>query len=303
MIRIAKLSLVVFLFALSSCYNEEVFSDVPFIEFRSLEFVDSSSDTLILKFHFEDGGANLGFPSNDFSSPYFLYVDSEPKILTERNIGDALLPVSLASFFIENVELLRRNNNVFTLIPNSAIYPAILNENVSITDLDEIVFECPNIINQDSALFGAANLRLYRENQPDTLREVFFYEEILEQNIESEVPAIYRETFYNIIVRFQRILNGAPEVDENGEDVYIDFGEVFDETDCGIGVESFNARVPIFDQDGRSGTITYNIVSILLRQGIGDDPFQIRFFVYDRAGSKSNEVVSPTFRLSDITRN
>jgi len=288
MIRVAKLSTIFFLFTLSSCYNEEVFSDVPFIEFRSLEFVDTPSlDSLILKFHFEDGDANLGVFENAFSAEYGLYVDSEPKVLTEANIADAVPPVFLASLVLDNVTPVRLNGNTISVVPAASSYPAILSDEVYTDQPDTISFDCPNIINQDLAIFDTLDAKIYRlENS--------FYEEVLTQEINAPVPALYRETFYNIIIRFEAIINDEPQI--------IDFSRV-GQRNCIPGPESFNARIPIFTEDARSGTVTYNMISSALRLGIGDDPFRVRFFVFDRAGNNSNEVVSPTFLMSEITRN
>ena len=287
MIRIAKISCLVLLFALTSCYDEEQFPDTPKIEFESLEFVDTqTSDTLILKFHFEDGDANLGVPQNDFSSPYTLLVDTEPKILTEANIADAQPPIFFAPLILDDIVPLRLDDNTVTILPGSGSYPAFFTGEVYTDTPDTISLECPNLINQNLALFDTVDVSLYTLNGP-------LYEEVFRQNIDAVVPALYRESYFNLIIQFERIVNGAPQV--------IDFREEFSQTDCSVG--SFNARIPLFDQDGRSGTITYNMISFLLRLGIGDDPFQVRFFVYDRAGNKSNEVVSPTFLMSEITRN
>lgn len=297
MIRVAKISCIVLLFALTSCYDEEQFPDTPHIEFRSLEFVDTqTSDSLILKFYFEDGDANLGVFENDFSPEYNLFVDSEPKILTEANIDDAVPPVFLAPLFLDNVVPIRFSGNTITIIPGASSYPAFIQDEVYTDNPDTIDFDCPDVINQNLALFDTTDVTIYDFVEPR-------YDEIFTQDINSPVPALYRETFYNMIVRFQRIINGEPETDEDGRPKYIDFGEVFGETGCSGGPESFNSRIPFFVEDARSGTITFNMISFFLRIGLGDDPFRMLFFVYDRSGNKSNEVITPPFVLSEITRN
>ena len=145
MSHLGKIVSISVLFALTACYDEEQFPDTPQIEFRSLEFVDSpnSSDTLILKFYFEDGDANLGVTTNDFSSPYTLYVDSEPKILTEANVDDAVAPVFLAPLVLDNVRPVRLEGNTVTIIPGAPSYPAFLEGGVYTDRPDTIEFECP----------------------------------------------------------------------------------------------------------------------------------------------------------------
>ena len=289
MFKTAKILSIVLLVVLSSCYDEEQFPDTPQIEFRSLEFIDGQfSDSLILKFYFEDGDANFGVFENDFSPEFSLFVDSEPKILTEANIDNAVPPVFLAALVLDNVLPVRRDGNTVTIVPGAPSYPAFIQSEIYTDTPDTITFNCPNIINENLALFDTTDVTVYNFDDPR-------YREIFTQDIDSQVPALYQETFYNIIMRFEKIVNGEPQV--------IDFGEVFGQSNCSAGPESFNARVPFFVDDARSGTVTYNMISLELRIGIGDDPFQLRFFVYDRQGNKSNEVVTPSFFLRDITRN
>ena len=293
--KLAKILIIGILFIVTGCYDEEQFPDTPRIEFRSLEFIDSpnSSDSLVLSFHFEDGDANLGTTPNDFIPRYALYVDSEPKILTEGNLDEAVPPIFQAPVYFENLDLVQRDQNIFTVLGNSNSFPAILDNTVFSNSVDDIVFECPDLINQNLGLFDTTNVKLYEVVQPDTSVAFFLYNELLTQNINSVVPAEFLETYYNFVIQFESIVNGEVQV--------IDFREVLNETDCSLG--NFNARIPLFDDEGRSGTITYNIISLLLKTGIRDDPFQVRFYVYDRAGNRSNEVVSPPFLLRDITRN
>ncbi len=303
--RITKILRVGCLLLLLSCYEEEQFSNVPYIEFRSLEFRDSPTfDTLALQFYFEDGDANIFTSVNDFVISYDVYVDSEPKILTEANIQDAVPPIYLAAISFENIVPRFSQGNVIVFCSDNSpdptcpdeinTVPAFLSNEAEVftNDVDDIIFECPNIINQrfgtTPARFDTLDIALYSFDDT-TFTE---YEEVFVQEINSEVPAQFRETFHNLIIQFERIVNGVPEV--------IDFREEFNQTDCSVG--NLSGRIPFFDQDARSGTITYNINSQLLALGIGDNEFRIRFYVYDRAFNRSNEVVTPIFRLSEITR-
>lgn len=291
MSKVAKIFSIAMLFILSSCYDEEQFSEIPRIEFRSLDFADTqTADSLILRFYFEDGDANVGVTENNFASSYELFVDSEPKVLTAANIDNAVTPIFLAPIVFENVVPVRRDGNTITIIPGSSSFPAFLDTAVYTNNVNDIAFECPNIINQrfgtSPSLLDTIDISIYRVNNS-------IYEEIVTQEIETEVPALYRERFYNIILIFETNINGTIEE--------INFREIFNQTDCSLG--NFNARIPLFDQDGRSGTITYSIIEPFFRQAFGDDEFRIRFYIYDRSGNKSNEVETPFFRLSEITRN
>ncbi len=286
MIRFAKLLLIFLVFGLTSCFNEEEFPDTPQIEFLSLEFADSpTTDSLILTFSFEDGGSNLGTLDNDFTPQYDLFVDSEPKVLTAANLDEAEPPIFRAPLVFENVIPVRADGNVITIVPDANSYPAFLEPEIFTEDINDIVLECPNIINQNLALFDSLDVVVYDFQNP-------LYQEVVRQNIASEVPALFRESYYNFVVTFERIVNGEPRE--------IIFRDEFGSTDCGLG--NFNARIPLFDQNGTSGTISYNMISAVLRIPLEVNPFRLRFFVTDRAGNVSNEVVTPEFLLSDITR-
>ncbi len=69
-----------------SCYREPDISDVPFIEYRNLQFIRGSSfDSLVLSFYFEDGDGDVGlFSSETFPPfhPYDVVVDADDSIVT-----------------------------------------------------------------------------------------------------------------------------------------------------------------------------------------------------------------------------
>ncbi|SNS80888.1 hypothetical protein SAMN05421640_1321 [Ekhidna lutea] len=112
--------------------------------------------------------------------------------------------------------------------------------------------------------------------------------------IESDTFYIARnEFYYNFHIEFQRKL---------GEDSYepINFRQIFNNPDCSLG--NFNGRIPYYDPEGKSGTITYSMLSQAFRLAFLDDVIRVKFYIYDRARNKSNEVVSPDFVLADITQ-
>ncbi|WP_420315652.1 hypothetical protein [Ekhidna sp.] len=101
------------------------------------------------------------------------------------------------------------------------------------------------------------------------------------------------EFYYNFHIEFQKKI---------AEDTYepINFRQIFNSQDCSLG--NFNGRIPYYDPDGKSGTITYTMLSLLFRLGLQDE-VRAKFYIYDRALNKSNEVFTPDFFLSDITVN
>ncbi|MDE0470688.1 MAG: hypothetical protein OXH57_02010 [Ekhidna sp.] len=282
------LSLLVFF---TSCYKEEQFSATPRIEFKNIEFIDSSTnvDSLNLTFSFEDGDANIGFPENDFSPSYDLFVDSEPKILTRSNIDESVPPVYLAPVVFQTVRPIRRNENIITTGKGST-FPAFID--LSQTYNEDIIFECPNIINQNLSRFDTIGITVYAFDDSNS-----FYEEIFTQNpgdLSAEIPALFRATFYNIFIQIeQQNINGVFEK--------IDFRSIFPVDNCELG--NLNGRFPVFgDGDGESGTITYSILSRGLSIAFQDNLLRVRFSIMDRTGNLSNEVVTPSFRISEIAQ-
>lgn len=89
----------------------------------------------------------------------------------------------------------------------------------------------------------------------------------------------------NIIVTIEKKVNG---------NTY----ESLEVPSCASG---FNGRIPFFDPDAREGVITYEILSSTFKGELKDDTSRVRFYIYDRALNKSNEVFSKDFVLSDIT--
>ncbi len=286
MIRYTKILLIGFVFVLTSCFNEEEFPDTPRIEFVALEYADSpTTDSLILTFSFEDGGANIGTLGNDFSPQYDLFVDSEPKVLTADNLDQAVPPIFLAPIVFDNVVPVRLDGNTITILPDANSYPAFIEDEVYTEDVNDITLNCPNVINETLSIFDSLDVAVYELTNP-------LYELITLQSINSEVPALIREDYNNLRITFERIVNGEPQE--------IDFNAEFPNTSqC---VDDFDARIPLFDQNGTSGTISYSMISAVLDIPLAINPFRVRFQVVDRLGNVSNEVVTPTYLLSEITR-
>lgn len=270
-----------------SCFEEDVYSDVPEIEFVDLKFYDSdATDSLVLTFNFTDGDANVGSNDNDLIPQYLLYFDSENTIVTEANLDQVQPPIFKAPIIFEYYIPRFRNGNSIAVDQSDGTFPVFVSDSTYFSnEVSDIVFECPGLINQNGVLFDTVDVALYDIDQN------FVYSEINVQDLDSTVPAEFVENFYNFIIRFERKVGNKFET--------INFREDFGSPFCEIG--NFNGNIPWFDPQGKSGTITYNMQSLLFRLGLQDDVFRIRFFVYDRAGNKSNVVISPSFILSDIT--
>ncbi len=68
------------------CYRETEVSDIPYIEFRGLDFIPGSSfDSLVLSFYFEDGNGDVGLFSSETFAPYHPFdyvVDDDDSLVT-----------------------------------------------------------------------------------------------------------------------------------------------------------------------------------------------------------------------------
>jgi len=286
---------------LTSCFDKEEFPDTPSIAFESLIFFDGPEsgpdrgfDSLKLTFSFEDGNGDVGLQSDfDILPPfneYNVYLDSRDTLVTLANVDEAVPPIYLAPLITQNWELIGLDDNVIIFRESDNDFPIMAFAKVFYADdVSEIPRECPDLVNQDGAFAEGRtftpyvlgeNLNLIPSTGP--------------QAVDTTVTTILVdqvERFHNIIIEFQE------KVGENY--VPIDFSNI---QGLGEGCRSLNGRIPWFDPNGKSGRISYNMSSIALRLTLLDKEFRHKFFIYDRAGNKSNEVFTPDYVLADITQ-
>ncbi|GAB4239053.1 MAG: hypothetical protein Tsb0034_15030 [Ekhidna sp.] len=251
MYRVTKiLSLLLLSTVLSGCFEEEVFSDVPRIEFQDIRYVDTQSvDSLILSFSFEDEGADIGLNAtfDDLLQPYQVYdliIDANDSAIT-INQDNLALPLFRAPVLIDQQE----GELAYFYFPENKV-PFAQEDNRPAYDCD-------------------------------------FYE-----IIDSDTFFIQRNEFHNNFhIEFERKRGSAFAP--------LDFNQVFNSSDCTLG--QFDGRIPYYDPEGKSGNYEYAMISQAFRLAFLDDSIRVRFYVYDRALNKSNEVVSPPFLLKDIT--
>ena len=304
---LTKLLTIVLVFSLTSCFDEAEYSDVPEIEFLSLEYRErqNSLDTpaLVLEFGFTDGGSDFGIiDDEDIFFPYnkyLVFLDEDDSIISLDNISSVEGDVYLAELIIRNIEIfvlggqLVYANSDEQLNPVLAYNKQLYDGSVSIED-----FECPNLFNQPDNL----GRRIYDSNSEVGLR-VYYFEESedgfvtlndYETRVENDILVQPVETHYNFYITFE-------EETLDGSFQPVDFRDIFGLESCEVGV--FDARIPWFDRDGgESGTIIYDINSSGWELAFQDKLIRIRFQIIDRAGNLSNEVIIDPFRLSDITQ-
>ncbi|MEO9484995.1 MAG: hypothetical protein ABJG47_16155 [Ekhidna sp.] len=278
---------------LTSCFDKDIFPDTPKITFEDILFYDgTTTDSLILSFSFEDGNGDLGvLQARDILPPYNefnVYLDSRDSVITVGNIDMAVPPVYKAALITENFVPIRITNTSIIVNASESDYPvfSFTKEFFSDNVLD-VPQTCPDLANQDGTFLESITLTPYVLVDEVNLTPASAGSQV----IRTAIPVERVETYYNFIIEFQK------KVGENY--VPLNYQQIFGTDKCDIGI--FNGRIPLYDPEGKSGTITYAIQSTVLRLAFLDDVIRAKFYVYDRAGNKSNEVTSADFVLADIT--
>jgi hypothetical protein len=290
--RIVKVSCLFLLLSITSCYDQEVYSDVPHIEFESLRFYDlptgAGSDSLVLTFKFQDGGSNIGIivdedifpPYNEFN----FFLDDNDSIVTADNYENVMLPVYKVPAVLKNL--------AFDRISGSIIYFNVDGENFALfgfnrdtlTNLNDLPqLECPNISNQEGAL-DDFNFLLY-----DFIEDTLFAKKV---QVEGAILVERLDTHFNLIIEFE-------EKNNSGEYKPFSFQETFEIDDCDIG--NFSAQVPIFDANGESGRISYRMNTVRFVSAFLSKDMRISFYIIDRKFNVSNKE-SYEFTLPAITQ-
>lgn len=291
--RLLKSIWLISVLAVTGCFEKDVFPDTPKISFEDIVFYDgTNTDSLILTFSFEDGNGDIGIIDGlDILPPFHefdVYIDSRDSLVTEANLSEVVPPIYLAPLITQNFAPIGISGNTLIVDPSDSDYPVLaFNRQLFSEDVSDIPFECPGLANQDQTFLTNTTITSYDFDEntriiPTTGAQV----------VNTTIPVRRVESHYNFIIEFQK------KVGENY--VPLDYQDIFGTELCDIGI--FNGRIPVYDPDGKSGTITYSIQSVILRLAFLDDVIRAKFFVYDRAGNKSNEVFTPEFVLSDITQ-
>ena len=266
--KLNLLLISVLVFGLVSCIDTENFPDTPRIEFNEIRYVEVGgfleSDSLILKFDFEDGDGDLGLrsddqrdresPFNDFS--LFAY-DPVTRGITEY----ALDTLSAAS------------NSDLQLVNNIIRF----SDRRNVSDLDTLPdYTFPEYCQywREIQIFGPGS------DQPLVEDTVYYHR---------------NPRFNNIYVRF--FVESSPGSD-NFEEFFWEFSRP---PECNV---SYHGRFPLINEVGRDksseGTVTYRMTSVGWRNTFQNNRIKLKVFIFDRAGNKSNEFETPAFRLDDI---
>lgn len=280
--------------ALTSCFDKDIFPDTPNIGFENIVYYDGvTTDSLILTFSFEDGNGDIGIiESSDVLPPYNefnVFLDSRDSVITEGNLGLAVPPIYTAPLITENFVPRAIINNTLIVDLSESDFPILaFGKEFYSDDINDIPMVCPGLTNQDGTFLSSTTLTPYVFDTNGNIEAASSGAQV----ISTTLPVQRIESYFNFIIEFQK------KVGDNY--VPLNYQQIFGTNICDIGI--FNGRIPQYDPEGKSGTFTYSIQSAVLRLAFLDDVIRAKFYVYDRAGNKSNEVFTPDFVLADITQ-
>lgn len=225
-------------------------------------------------------------PSISFQDLRFIDTQSTDSLILSFSFEDETADVGLS-------------NSAFDLFPPFQIYDLII-------DAEDSVIT----INQDSSTiaFPLYKAPVFIENVDGQISYVYFTDEKTLFSTSDNRPAyscdnyeiIQSDTFYIARNEFHYNFHITFEKRIGNDYEELNFREIFDNPDCSLG--NFNGRIPFFDPDGKSGVFTYAMLSQAFRLAFLDNTIRARFYIYDRALNRSNEVITPDFTLPEITQ-
>lgn len=302
-----QISLFLVTLAFVGCHRPPEFPDAPQISFERLHITDTSS--LILDFRVTDGDGDIGLDSeseviSDSFDPYHSYsiITNKRDAVTLKN---GIVTIS-DDFFV------KLNNDLpgpYYSVP-VVMVPLTVNLFKGIVD-GESIFETVTILGP----LPAGSEFLLEDDDPkpiagygckdyeiisfytirDNIGDDGLISEILVEDVDTVL--VQRNPFhFNIYIDL---------LIKQGND-YITYQEFAPElvSECD---PLFTSRFPVFDKSdiGRplDGTISYAFFSTQFATDnsiILNEVLRLRFFIYDRARTKSNIVETPDFRILDL---
>lgn len=299
--------LVLILF--SSCFRPPEYASEPRIALERLRLTDDAK--LLITFNVRDGDGDIGlnneadydfgeFPE-DLQAPYHQnnwIIDANNQVVTIssqnhqgpfRSVPAAryLQPVCLAKANVSNAPNCQSVGGTLGFIDFLPFYDRA-GEEVFLSDLD------PRPLEYDCEFYEIVPVYDIKSDTFNIPGEQGLF---INQSVEivgRDTVMVERNPFYyNLYVDI--------EVKDGNTFVPVrDFFDVIEPCD-----PIYTSRFPVFDRSdfGRSleGDIEYEISSGQFLEGpILQETIRFRFFIYDRALNKSNEVITPEFRILDL---
>lgn len=320
----SKLILLLSITWLSGCFSPPEFSDVPRISLNRLSLTDDAQ--LILSFNVKDGDGNIGLlnrsEKGELVAEGIFVEDGRDEVVYYELVGgtlesDLLYPFQIYSFIIDSDDNVVTKNSTghngpfYTLpvIQTEIYYSLLYFDNASksqsvryesstehiyaggkefFSDVDErpVDYDCNEyeIVPRNRIVTNSFQV----DGQQGT-----FYDQTI-QSVEYDTAFVVRNPFfYNIYVEI--------EVKDGGNYIPVrDFYDVIEPCD-----PIYTGRFPVFERAnfGRpvDGVIDYTLSSGQFLDGpILQETIRFKFFIYDQSFNKSNEVVTPDFRILDL---
>jgi hypothetical protein len=284
--------ILISLVVVSSCFEPPKFSNKPKIRIQDIEFINGpplDADTLKLTLFFQDGDGNLGLRNEEDDLPFQAY-----NFFVDNN-GELFNVYELDEF--EPGMKITRKSSIKKGIP-------AMNEFRQPFDCRNYLFDTLFISEQYDFLFDETyNTKPYNNGgQPGfLLYDTLYYEQNRNHyNIDVGIWVKCECPGGGVACCPDRDDSGQPDLDEDG---FYEFEfERGRWPECG---EGFNGRFPYVARKNESpteGTIAYSIKSVGFEDIGISTKIRIKSRIRDRALNESNEVISRTFSLSEITK-
>ncbi len=310
-IRIMRTSFsLCLLIVFSSCFRPPEFPNEPEIALERLRLTDDAK--LLLTFKVRDGDGDIGlnneaeynegqFPQ-DFQAPYhqnYWVLDGNDQVVTfsGENSQPPYKRVPVARY-LEPVCLIKTNvssppscryidSGVFGYLDYLPFYGEAGDEEFfTETDPRPSEFDCE--FYEIVPIYGIVS-------------DTFNIEGEQGQQITQSIERLGADTVMVLRNPFYYNLHIEIEIKEGNDYIPIrEFYDVIEECD-----PIYTSRFPVFDDSdfGRplDGSVEYQISSETFTNGpILQETIRFRFFIYDRALNKSNEVITPDFNILDL---
>lgn len=295
-----QISVISIILLLAGCFRPPEYPNEPRVGFQRLQLTDTAS--LVLTFDVRDGDGDIGLESEDVVEPYHAY----SLITTDPNAVRVIVDNGQTFISVDDEDIVKLGDDSeppFYQIPVERIpvfYPVFagFGENgqrqyEAFPFLSFFRVGSATVFSETDdrpALYDCAEYEIVSFFEP-VIEEVSGVDEIVD--VEEDVDTVYvsrNPNHFNIFIEFQI---------KQGDDYVI-----FNPDECDPG---YTSRFPVFKQSniGRplNGSISFAFFSVLFQNP--DSPFftetlRLKFYIYDRALNKSNEVFTPDFRLLDL---
>jgi hypothetical protein len=293
--RVARNAVLILisLVVVSSCCDPPEFSNKPKIRIQDVAFINGPPldfDTLKLTLFFQDGDGNLGLRGDEDDYPFQShnwFLDKDGELFNVYEIDDAVegMKITRKSSFSKGIPAMKEFKPPFDCLHYK--YDSVF-INAGYEYLFDETYNVKTITNNGPTYYKITDTLYVEPNKNHSNIDVSIW-------IKCECAGGGTECCPD------RDNDGQPDLDEDG---YYEFQYTPGAwPECG---EGFNGRFPYVARDKKSpteGTIAYSIKSTGFESDLGlSTKIRIKTKIRDRSLNESNEAISRTFTLSEITK-